>query len=201
MENKKINITMKKEIKEKKMLSAAYNLFISRGIERTSIDDIVKMAKVGKGTFYLYFKDKYDILDKLILRKSNGIIKDCLKEVEKFEIGDFKEKTLLFIDCIIEIFEKDTSILKLIKKNISRGLYKRAINNTEEYDDIRLVLDAFINNLINEGFDKEEAEITLFMIIDLVGSICYTTIIFKEPTDIKTVKPILFKKIKAMLES
>ena len=36
---------------------------------------------------------------------------------------------------------------------------------------------------------------TLFMIIELVGSVCFTTIIFKEPTDIESIKPILFKKI------
>ncbi|MGG7187118.1 TetR/AcrR family transcriptional regulator, partial [Clostridium butyricum] len=58
-----------------------------------------------------------------------------------------------------------------------------------------------INNLMNEGMDKKEAELTLFMVIELVGSICYTTIIFKEPTDINTIKPILFKKVRAMIES
>ncbi|SJT85273.1 Uncharacterised protein [Clostridioides difficile] len=41
---------------------------------------------------------------------------------------------------------------------------------------------------------------TLFMIIELVGSVCFTTIIFKEPTDIDTIKPILFKKILAMIK-
>ena len=195
-----MNITMKKELKEKKLLSAAYNLFISRGIEKTSIDDIVKMAKVGKGTFYLYFRDKYDILDKIILRKSNQVIRECLKETEKLAITDFKERTLIFIDYIIKVFENNHSLIKLINKNISRGLYKKAINDPKGYDDVKLVLDIFINNLIKEGFNKEEAEMTLFMIIELVGSICYTTILFSEPTDINTIKPILFKKIRAMLE-
>ncbi|MDU7442391.1 MAG: TetR/AcrR family transcriptional regulator, partial [Clostridium sp.] len=66
---------------------------------------------------------------------------------------------------------------------------------------VKHVLDVFINNLMNEGMDKKEAELTLFMVIELVGSICYTTIIFKEPTDINTIKPILFKKVRAMIES
>ena len=71
----------------------------------------------------------------------------------------------------------------------------------KEYDEVKHVLDVFINNLMNEGMDKKEAELTLFMVIELVGSICYTTIIFKEPTDINTIKPILFKKVRAMIES
>ena len=69
----------------------------------------------------------------------------------------------------------------------------------EEYDDVKKVLDIFIKNLANEGMTREEAEMTLFMIIELVGSVCFTTIILKEPTDIDSIKPILFKKILAML--
>lgn len=46
----------------------------------------------------------------------------------------------------------------------------------------------------------EEAEMTLFMIFELVGSVCFTTIILKEPTDIESIKPVLFKKILAMLK-
>ena len=98
---------MKKELKERELLSAAYKLFISRGIEKTSIDDIVKMANVGKGTFYLYFKDKYEILNKIILKKSNEVIKDCLEKTDKLGIIDFKERTLIFIDLIIKLFRPE----------------------------------------------------------------------------------------------
>lgn len=195
-----MNITMKKKLKEKELLSAAYKLFTSRGIEKTSIDDIVKMAKVGKGTFYLYFKDKYEILNKIILKKSNYIIKDCLEKTDNLGSVNFKERTLIFIDYIIKVFEENQSLLKLINKNISWGLYRKAIMDPKEYEEVKHVLDVFIGNLINEGMNKEEAEMTLFMIIELVGSVCYTTIIFKEPTDINTIKPVLFKKIKAMIE-
>ena len=52
---------------------------------------------------------------------------------------------------------------------------------------------------MNEGMDKNEAEMTLFMIIELVGSVCFTTIVFKEPTDIDGIKPVLLKKILAMI--
>lgn len=201
LENKKMNITMKKELKEKELLSSAYKLFISQGTEKTSIDDIVKMANIGKGTFYLYFKDKYEILNKIILKKSNEVIKDCLKKTDELGIVDFKERTLIFIDFLIKVFEENQCLLKLINKNISWGLYRTAMMNKREYDEVKYVLDVFIKNLMKEGMEKKEAELTLFMIIELVGSICYTTIIFKEPTDINTIKPILFKKIRLMIEA
>jgi len=191
--------TKKKQLKERDLFLSAYNLFIENGIEKTSIDDISKNAGVAKGTFYLYFSDKYDILNKLILQKSNEIIKEGLAKTNDLGFEDFRERTLFFIEYIINYLKYNVSLLTLINKNISWGLYRKAIMKPEEYDDVKRVLDIFTNNLTNEGMTKEEAEMTLFMIIELVGSVCFTTIILKEPTDIESIKPILFKKILAML--
>ena len=49
------------ENKENRLLNTAFKLFTEKGIKNTSIQDIVDNAEVGKGTFYLYFKDKYEI--------------------------------------------------------------------------------------------------------------------------------------------
>ena len=50
------------------LFQSAYDLFLTKGIERTSISDIAHTAGVAKGTFYLYFTDKYEIRDRLIAR-------------------------------------------------------------------------------------------------------------------------------------
>ena len=189
----------KKQLKEEELFLAAYDLFLKNGIEKTSIDDITKNAKVAKGTFYLYFRDKYDILNKLILQKSNEIIREGLAKTNAFGSKDFKERTLFFIDYIINYLKDNVSLLKLINKNISWGLYRKAIMKPEAYNDVKKVLDIFVKNLTKSGMNEEEAEMTLFMIFELVGSICFTTIILKEPTDIESIKPILFKKILAMI--
>lgn len=191
--------TKKKQLKEKELLLAAYNLFLEHGIEKTSIGDISKNAGVAKGTFYLYFNDKYDILNKLILQKSNEIIKDGLTKTNELGSENFRERTLFFIDYIINYLKHNTSLLKLITKNISWGVYRKAIMKPKEYEDVKKMLDIFIKNLTSQGMPKEEAEMTLFMIIELVGSVCFTTIILKEPTDIESIKPILFKKILSMI--
>lgn len=200
LNNDNISFTKKKKkLKEKELFLSAFDLFLENGIEKTSIDDIAKNAGVAKGTFYLYFSDKYDILNKLILQKSNEIIKDGLSRTNNLGSEDFRERTLFFIDYIINYLKDNVSLLKLINKNISWGLYRKAIMTPAEYDDVKRVLDIFIKNLTTEGMKKEEAEMTLFMIIELVGSVCFTTIILKEPTDIESIKPILFKKILAMI--
>ena len=51
----------KNEKKTRRSFATAYELFTTKGINSTAISDIVEKAGVAKGTFYLYFKDKYDI--------------------------------------------------------------------------------------------------------------------------------------------
>ena len=57
----------KLELNKKRKKSALYNtafeLFTTKGLAKTTISDIVENAGVAKGTFYLYFKDKYEIMN------------------------------------------------------------------------------------------------------------------------------------------
>lgn len=55
------------------LFQSAYDLFLNQGIEKTSISDIAKKAGVAKGTFYLYFADKYEIRDRLIARTASRL--------------------------------------------------------------------------------------------------------------------------------
>lgn len=48
-----------------KIVSAAMELFAKKGFDRTTVDEIVAKAGVAKGTFYLYFKSKDDLIKEL----------------------------------------------------------------------------------------------------------------------------------------
>ena len=193
-------VFIKKKKKEKELFSAAYELFTTKGTNNTAIDDIVKKAGVAKGTFYLYFKDKYDIINKLILQKSSVLIREALDEMERQGLADFKDKTLFFINYVIDYFKNNKLILKLINKNFSLGIYKRALLKPDEYAEVEEVVTFFIDNLTKNNMDRKEAEITLFMVFELIGSICYSSIIMEEPMEIDLIKPILFKKVLALIE-
>ncbi len=69
--------------KENKLLSTAFKLFTQKGVDNTSIQDIADNAGVGKGTFYLYFKDKYEIRDKVIADYSQKLFNKALTALDK----------------------------------------------------------------------------------------------------------------------
>lgn len=60
-------IHMRKGEKRKlELLDIAYKMFISKGYENTSIDDIIAEAGIAKGTYYYYFESKEQTLEEVI---------------------------------------------------------------------------------------------------------------------------------------
>ena len=68
-----------KKLKENSLLKTAFEFFTTKGFSKTSITDIVSKAGVAKGTFYLYFKDKYDIRNRLISHKSSQLFRNAVR--------------------------------------------------------------------------------------------------------------------------
>ncbi|WP_341429539.1 TetR/AcrR family transcriptional regulator [Clostridium chauvoei] len=115
----------KKRKKEEMLFNTAFNLFSTKGINNTAISDIVKSAGVGKGTFYLYFKDKYDIRDKLVTKKTGELFEKATIELKLNNINDFDKQVIFVIDYIIDQLNKDKLLLKMIARNLSWGIYKK----------------------------------------------------------------------------
>lgn len=56
------------EIRREELMDAAQRLFLEKGFAATSVAEIVDAADVAKGTFYLYFQTKDDVLAALQAR-------------------------------------------------------------------------------------------------------------------------------------
>ena len=56
----------KGERRKLELLEIAYRMFISRGYENTSVDDIIAEAGIAKGTYYYYFQSKEQTLEEVI---------------------------------------------------------------------------------------------------------------------------------------
>ena len=67
-------VDINKKQKKNALLQTAFDLFRDKGFAKTTISDIVSDAGLAKGTFYLYFKDKYDLRDKLIAHKQGSCL-------------------------------------------------------------------------------------------------------------------------------
>lgn len=186
--------------KKIRLLETAFKLFTDKGIKDTSIQDIVDNANVAKGTFYLYFKDKYEIRDVLIAKKSHKLFSEALQELRKNYIENFSDQVIFIINYVIDELAKAPSLLKFISKNLSWGvftetflkLYELSENNKDGF--YQLFLDGAMKNNISNP------RIALFMIVELTGSTCFNSILFKEPVPIDEFKPYLYDLIRKILK-
>lgn len=195
-----------KEEKENRLLNTAFRLFTEKGIKDTSIQEIVDNASVAKGTFYLYFRDKYEIRDILIVKKSQKLFEDSLKSLRKNYISDFSDSIIYIINYVIDELTKNPLLLKFISKNLSWGVYNKAVLNIYDKtgNDINNELtlhDLFINGIKENNIKLSNPDVTLFMIIELVGSTCFNSILYKEPLPIEEYKPYLYKTIRNLIKS
>ena len=91
------------------------------------IQEIVDNANVAKGTFYLYFKDKYEIRDVLITKKSEKLFSDALASLRKNYISNFSDQIIYVINYVIDELNKNQILLKFISKNLSWGVYNKTL--------------------------------------------------------------------------
>ncbi|HNV48595.1 MAG TPA: helix-turn-helix domain-containing protein, partial [Spirochaetota bacterium] len=52
--------------RQAQIMSLAMRLFAEKGYHSTSVDDIITAAQIVKGTFYLHFKSKQDLLNSIV---------------------------------------------------------------------------------------------------------------------------------------
>ena len=190
-----------KEGKQNRLLNTAFKLFTEKGTKDTSIQEIVDNASVAKGTFYLYFKDKYEIRDILIVQKSQKLFSDALKSLRKNYISDFSDSIIYIINYVIDELTKNPLLLKFISKNLSWGVFNKTVLNLHDksMDSENSVYGLFIKGIKENNIKIENPDVTLFMIIELVGSTCFNSILYKEPLPIDEYKTYLYKTIRGMI--
>ena len=107
---------------------AAFALFTQKGINDTSISDIAKKANMAKGTFYLYFKDKYDIRNHLIAHKASQVFQTSYLALQKHpEIQDFEDQVIFIMDDILDQLASNLNLVRLLSKHLSWGFFKNSL--------------------------------------------------------------------------
>ena len=187
--------------KEESLLNSAFKLFTEKGVKDTSIQDIVDDASVGKGTFYTYFKDKYEIRDVLIARKSKRLFNDAIKSLRKEKINGITDQVIYIVDYVINYLNKNQLLLKFFFKNLSLGIYNKTLTKVYAVvdSDENNMLDLFLKGIEESNIKMKNPEVTLYMIIELVSSTIFNSILYEEPLPIEDYKPFLYETIKKLI--
>lgn len=189
-------ITKKKNEKYTKILDTALGLFEKNGTHLVSIDEIVKGAGVAKGTFYLYFKDRYDLISTLIIEKASKYMSLLSDKYEPRNFGDVSTSVRHYIEYISDFLQKNKTLCILIEKNLNTCV--NAVAQTKE-GPIKELYEKIFSELINCGVAEAEARAKLYLYIELIVSSCCNAIIRETPYTIEELKPHLCQIIESSI--
>jgi AcrR family transcriptional regulator len=188
-----------KEARRQNLMDSAYTLFLEKGTFGTTISDIVQRADVAKGTFYLYFKDKDDIFHALVERISSRVVSDAAKVVQDSGLTDFTERVILFADCIIEYFKTAPTVLRLLDRHFSWPRLEHQLATTSDPVILSIVRD-ILDSPAMQGRTENEVWHLVFVLTEMVGATCYSSIVESRPAPIDEMKPVLYGIIRASLK-
>ena len=90
--------------KREAIVTIAEKLFFKHGIKRITIEEICEKAGISKGTFYKYFTNKANLVDRLLENwKSEG--ENILEEMNSPDIS-FSEKFQMLLEFVTSFYSK-----------------------------------------------------------------------------------------------
>lgn len=191
----------KKKMKKEALLDSALQLFTEKGLAETSVSEIARDAQMAKGTFYLYFKDKYEIRDCLIARQTHFIFQKAHRELsaifEEMAPEKVEDGIVYLLENIIDQFTENPEILRFISKNLSWGVF----SNLRIKDlDNQNCMDIFDGILERSSRKYRQRELMIYMIVELVNSTCYNVILNHAPVSVQELKKELLCTVRGIMD-
>lgn len=181
--------------KKEKIMQAALKIFEKKGAEKTSVREIMTEAGFGLGTFYLYYSDKNDLKEKMVLNLATDIIlsaeKTCVQE-------DPIERYISFVDFIIDYLISHPFELDLLSKNITWTLYTKIENDyglSEADSTLQFILNKYDNLFLTNHTESEKLYI-LSLTLEIMMSTCKSAVLEDSILTIDEMKPVLFAIIR-----
>lgn len=151
------------EERKNEILDAARDLFLEKGIENTSVNDIVKKVGVAKGLFYYYFKSKGELINALFER-----FIDTFREQIKHTVEDTKlepmEKLQIIFKSIFAFHKVNGRMVSFFydEKNAMYS-FKLLMKVIEEFTDLfkKLIMEGINKGCFDTVYPIETAQVLL----------------------------------------
>ena len=130
------------------ILDTAKKMFARYGLQKTSLDEVARMARVAKATIYNYFGSKDRVYLEVLRREMDEIVEKISSSVDQEALPE--DKLVAFVKAKFRYMRQAINILNLDREGIEKLLPSaESIRNElieQEVDIIRSIL--------NEGAEK-----------------------------------------------
>ena len=182
--------------KRSRIQNSAVALFSEQGVEATSVNDIVRRANVAKGTFYIYYKDKKELISQILTEKHGKALNDLMNASYEKSRQGMMDWRHAFANELISFYRHNPKILKMIQKNIT------SIFDCDKHREQVLAhiekLDAFLQCFHQEKESRKDAMNRFMLMMEMIGVISFHAIFYEQPDTMDSVEPVLLKMIERM---
>ena len=193
------SVTENKLTKRSKILDAANRLFLDGSFADTAIDDVVKLAGVAKGTFYLYFRDKYDLLDQIVAHRAAEIFSgECrrLRERAQSQPMDAAQQLISLSDALTAYLQSHKKEAALLDKRFSI-CYASA--EGEPNGAFAEAVDYLTSLLTAGGYTADEAHRRLYLLGNMILYSACDAVLGETPYPVEALQPTLHAMIARMV--
>jgi AcrR family transcriptional regulator len=153
---------MKAELRKEQILQCAKKIFAARGgYYETHIEEIIKEAKIGKGTFYQYFNNKEELFVAVLQTFLDEWEVHVTRNLSASQKSDPVENIRIFVMGTFEFFQKNQYLCNIYLCN-GPGLNPVFEPSINQYEDRMLgYIVQFIEAAIASGVIRKDIDIEI----------------------------------------
>ncbi len=148
----------------------ALELFKKKGVDETSVNDIVQHAGIAKGTFYLYFNSRDDLVNAVFDEMSTAFLNEIVERNRDLQ------KIAPLAESLLDYFARNRMFLVELRKNLNQHrefpYYRRTMS----------ALSGIIRHFLNlyEQYPITQLETYAEVLIGAILEICHRLYIDKS---------------------
>ena len=182
------------EFRTREILAAARRLMQGRGVEAVTMEEIAGAAGVAKGTVYLYFQSKDELVQALISQVGENILAEIEAVVEA--PGTASQKVQQVASILLDYLMRERALFPAYARELLRGgrgaakTYWRKLQEMEEKF-VDLVTRLFAQGIAAGQFIPANPRLLAFMLRGLVRSVGYFQMSEGQEEAVKEALPVL----------
>ena len=134
-----------------KIKDAFFELYATKKIERISIKEITEKAKLNRGTFYVYYKDIYDLLEKA----EDGLIEELIEKVKPLAAKIIRNEDIFSFLPPLAFYQKNGKYLRVLLGNNGDPQFVFKIKTIMKRTIVELFLQEHIPMIPNQEYVME----------------------------------------------
>jgi AcrR family transcriptional regulator len=182
------------EFRTREILAAARKLMEQRGLEAVTMEEIAGAAGVAKGTLYLYFQSKDEMIQALITLVGENLLQDieAIVEAPNSPTKKIHEVASLLLDYLMReraLFPAYARDSQQSWRGSHKGYWRRLQEMEEKFLD--LVTPVFIQGIAAGVFIPANPRLLTFMLRGMVRGVGYYQMNEGQEEAVKEALPVL----------